>query len=148
MNREGRIFIEFRNELFALFSSNRYTIDFILNKLLDLDSYPPKIKNELVGYYSKMYNVKKPRPKKDGKISYDDILARFRNPLTIEQDLFSKNGLVVKNVHFYHYHALPPVFSERHQKFFREKSMDLEKPNGWRGNFMASAFVVEASLER
>ena len=95
-----------------------------------------------------MYNVEKPTPKKDGKISYDDILARFRNPLTIEQDLFSKNGLAVKNIHFYHYHALPPVFSEKHPKFFREKSMDLEKPGDWRGNFMASAFVVEASLTR
>jgi ubiquinone/menaquinone biosynthesis C-methylase UbiE len=148
LSQDGRVFIEFRNELFALFSSNRYTVDLILNKMLDLSSYTQEIKSELVEYYSKMYNVEKPTPKKDGKISYDDILARFRNPLTIEQDLFSKNGLAVKNIHFYHYHALPPVFSEKHPKFFREKSMDLEKPGDWRGNFMASAFVVEASLTR
>ena len=35
LNNNGRVFIEFRNELFSLFSSNKYTVDFILNKILD-----------------------------------------------------------------------------------------------------------------
>lgn len=146
LNPQGRVFIEFRNELFSLFSSNKYTIDFILNKMLDFNSYPTEIQTELIEFYSKMYNVEKPKSKKDDKISYDDILAKFRNPLTIEGDLFSKNGFTVKNIHFYHYHALPPIFSEKHSKFFREKSIQLEKSNAWQGNFMASAFVIEACL--
>jgi len=47
---------------------------------------------------------------------------------------------------FYHYHALPPIFSEKHPQFFKENSLQLEKPNDRRGYFMASAFVVEAHL--
>ncbi len=146
LNHKGRVFIEFRNELFALFSSNKYTIDFILNKLFDFNSYPTEIQAAILELYSKMYGVEKPKAKQDGKISYDDILAKFRNPLTIEHDLFSKNGFVVENIHFYHYHALPPIFSDKFQEFFKEKSIQLEKPNDWRGNFMASAFVVEATI--
>src|SRR5207302_7521956 len=30
----GRVFIEFRNSLFSLFTFNRHTVDFILNELL------------------------------------------------------------------------------------------------------------------
>ncbi len=146
LNHNGRVFIEFRNELFALFSSNKYTIDFILNKMLNFNSYPTEIQTILLEFYSKVYRVEKTKVKPDGKILYDDILARFRNPLTIKHDLFSKNGFVLENIHFYHYHALPPVFSEKFQEFFKEKSIQLEKPNDWRGNFMASAFVAEATI--
>ncbi len=146
LNRNGRVFIEFRNELFAMFSSNKYSIDFILNKMLNFNSYPTEIQTAMLEFYSKVYGVEKTKVKPDGKILYDDILARFRNPLTIEHDLFSKNGFVLQNIHFYHYHALPPVFSEKFQEFFKEKSIQLEKPNDWRGNFMASAFVAEAKI--
>jgi len=145
LTNNGKIFIEFRNDLFSLFSSNKYTIDFILNKLIDYNSSTQEIQNNLLEFYSNMYKVEKPKSR-DGKISYDDILARFRNPLSIEEDLFLKNGFVIDDIHFYHYHALPPSFSEKYPEFFRERSLQLEKPNDWRGNFMASAFVVEARL--
>ncbi|NDB89026.1 MAG: hypothetical protein EB164_08995 [Thaumarchaeota archaeon] len=140
------MFIEFRNELFALFSSNKYTIDLILNKMINFDSCTQEIQTDLIEFYSKMYGVEKPKKNQNGKISYDEILARFRNPLTIQEDIFSKNGFVVKNIHFYHFHALPPIFAEKYPKFFKDISMQLEQPSDWRGNFMASAFVVEAGL--
>ena len=146
LNNNGRVFIEFRNELFALFSSNKYTIDLILNKMINFDSCTQEIQTDLIEFYSKMYGVEKPKKNQNGKISYDEILARFRNPLTIQEDIFSKNGFVVKNIHFYHYHALPPIFAEKYPKFFKDNSMQLEQPSDWRGNFMASAFVVEAGL--
>ncbi len=146
LKQNGKVFIEFRNELFALFSSNQYTMDFILNKMLDFNSCSQEIKADLVEFYSKMYNVEKPKLKNGGKISYDDILARFRNPLTIDQDLFLKNDFTVETIHFYHYHALPLIFSEKYSQFFKEQSLMMEKPYDWRGNFMASAFVVEASI--
>lgn len=146
LNSNGQVFIEFRNELFALFSSNKYTIDLILNKMIDFNSYPKEIQTNLIEFYSNMYGVTKPKKNHDGKISYDEILARFRNPLTIEKDLFLKNGFFVRNIHFYHYHALPPIFAEKYPEFFKTKSMELEEPSSWKGNFMASAFVVEAAL--
>jgi len=146
LNQGGQAFIEFRNELFALFSSNKYTIDLILNKIIDYNSYPSDVQTDLLEFYSKMYKVDKPKKKQDGKISYDDILARFRNPLTIEKDLFLQNGLFIRKIHFYHYHSLPPIFAEKYPDFFKHKSMELENPDDWKGTFMASAFVVEAAL--
>lgn len=146
LKSNGQVFIEFRNELFALFSSNKYTIDFVLNKLIDFDSCPREIQTDLIEFYSKMYGVEKPKRNQEGRISYDEILARFRNPLTIEKDIFSKNGFFVRNIHFYHYHVLPPIFAEKHPRFFKDMSMKLEEPSDWKGNFMASAFVAEAAL--
>ncbi len=142
----GKLYIEFRNELFSLFSFNKYTIDFVVNKLLDFDSFPKNIQNDLVDFYTNMFQIEKPIENKSGKISYDEILARFRNPLTIENDLFKSNGLKIDNTHFYHFHALPPIFSEKHEEFFKQKSLEIEKSDDWRGNFLASAFVVEASI--
>jgi hypothetical protein len=51
----------------------------------------------------------------------------------------------VDKIHFYHYHSLPPVFEKKYPKFFRKSSQMLEKPDSWKGYFLSSAFVVEAS---
>jgi hypothetical protein len=40
---------------------------------------------------------------------------------------------------------LPPVFEKKYPKFFRKSSQMLEKPDSWKGYFLSSAFVVEAS---
>ena len=84
LKSKGKAYIEFRNQLFAAFSMNRYSVDLFLNELIDYDKLPKKIKNDLLNFYSKKLSIKKPSKRKDGRISYNDILARFRNPLTIE----------------------------------------------------------------
>ena len=103
-----------------------------------------KDKDEVIGFYSERLKVDKPVKKEDGKIEYTDILAKFRNPLSIGDELFKPCDFSVTDIHFYHYHALPPVFENKHPKLFRELSLELEKPNDWRGYLMASAFVIEA----
>ena len=51
----------------------------------------------------------------------------------------------VEKIHFYHYHSMPPIFEKKYPKIFRKTSMKLEKPDNWKGYFLSSAFVVEAS---
>ena len=64
-----------------------------------------------------------------------------------EKEIFNPVGFHVDRIHFYHYHALPPIFEKKNPELFRELSLKMEKPDDWRGYFMASAFVVEAKLE-
>lgn len=144
LNKNGRTFIEFRNELFSLFSANKYSMDFILNKIIQVDSLPEHLTKEVVKFYSKLFNVKKPITTNNGKISYNDIPANFKNPLTIRKELFEPAGLSVDKIHFYHYHILPPHFEQKFPKLFHELSLQREKICDWRGYFMSSAFVVEA----
>ena len=145
LKSNGKAYIEFRNELFATFSMNKYSVDFFLNELIGYDKLPKKIKNDLLNFYSKKLSIKKPSKRKDGRISYNDILARFRNPLTIEEDLFKPEKMRVDKIHFYHYHSLPPIFENNYPKIFRKLSRKLEKTDSWKGYFLSSAFVIEAS---
>ena len=146
LNDNGKVFIEFRNELFSLFSSNKYSYDFFLNKMVQKDSLPKDVSNQVIQFYSKLFNVETSQIENKEKISYNEILARFRNPLTINDELFKPANLDIQKIHFYHYHALPPVFEQKFPKLFYQLSQQLEKPDDWRGHFMASAFVVEAGL--
>ena len=144
LNDNGKVFIEFRNELFSLFSLNKYSYDFFLNKMMQKDSLPEDVSNQVIQFYSQLFNVEKSQVENKEKISYNEILARFRNPLTINDELFKPANLEIQKIHFYHYHALPPVFEQKFPKLFYQLSQQLEKPDDWRGNFMCSAFVVEA----
>ena len=144
LNPNGIVLIEFRNALFSAYTVNKYSLEFFVNKLIDMKSLPKKIRNEVVDFYSRVLKVDKPLRKKDGKIAYTDILAKFHNPLNIGKELFDPIGLSVTNLHFYHYHVLPPIFENKYPKMFREMSLRMEKINDWRGYLMASAYVVEA----
>jgi len=144
LNKGGIVFIQFRNDLFAAFTLNKYSLDFFLNRVIDLGSLPDNVLAEVVSFYSQRLKVDKPDKKTKGKIAYTDIRATFRNPLNIGEELFKPNGFSINKIHFYHYHALPPIFEDKYPGLFRELSLKLEKPNDWKGYLMASAFVVEA----
>jgi hypothetical protein len=144
LNPGGLVFIEFRNELFAVYTFNKYSLEFFTQKLINVHSLPRDISTDVMNFYSKKFKAGTIAKKKDGKIAYADTLAKFRNPLSIGNELFNPCGFSIANLHFYHYHALPPVFENRYPKIFRELSLKLEKTNDWKGYLMASAFVVEA----
>ncbi|MBP9694910.1 MAG: class I SAM-dependent methyltransferase [Candidatus Magasanikbacteria bacterium] len=147
LNTNGLVFIEFRNDLFASYTFNRYSLDFFLNRVIDLPAVPNDIKDELIQFYANRLQVEPPAPREDGKIAYTDILAKFKNPLTIGSELFKPCGLSIVHTHFYHFHALPPVFEQSYPQIFRELSLKMENTLDWRGNLMASAFVIEAKKE-
>ena len=49
----------------------------------------------------------------------------------------------IDKIHFYHFHAMPPIFEKKYPELFRKLSKKLEKSNSWKGYFLSSAFVVE-----
>ena len=145
LDKGGQVFIEFRNDLFAAFTLNKYSLDFFLNRVLDIDSYPDDVAKEVIDFYQDRLKVDKVITKEDGKLDYTDVLAKFRNPLSIEEELFRPCGFKIDNFHFYHFHAFPPIFENKFPEVFKDLSLKMEKPNSWRGFLMASAYVVEAT---
>lgn len=146
LNKNGKVFIEFRNKFFSAFTFNRYSLDFFAQEVIDINKFDENIKNDIYSYLCKIFDLEQNIARTDNKIKYSDIYAKFHNPLSISQDLFEHCGFLVNKIFFYHYHALPPIFEKKYPLLFKEHSLKLENPYDWRGYLMASAFVVEAQL--
>ena len=151
----GRVLVEFRNELFSLYTLNRYSYEFLFNRLIRPDELKikhPEYESQVEEVGSKLeefFRLDQPPVRRgaEGSPGYDEILSKFHNPLEIA-DSFVKAGLRVIGIHFYHYHAIPPLFEEDYPQLFRILSLEMEaNPSDWRGYFMSSAFVVEATNE-
>ena len=145
LNKNGKVFIEFRNDLFSIFTLNQYSLDFYLNQVLNKKSFSGKLSKEVNNFYNKKFEIPKSKTKKSKKLSYTDIFSKFHNPLSIGAEIFEPANFTINKTHFYHFHALPPIFRKNHPTLFDKLSLKCEKPNDWRGNLMASAFVIEAT---
>jgi 2-polyprenyl-3-methyl-5-hydroxy-6-metoxy-1,4-benzoquinol methylase len=144
----GRAFIEFRNKLFSLFSFNRLTKEFILDDLLAgvSDEVRSAVANELDARLATDLPTRRTHTE-SGEPGYDAILARFHNPFEL-LNTFEANGFADCRIHWYHYHPAPPMLEEALATSFRTEGLALEhETSGWRGNFLCSAGVVEATLE-
>ena len=151
----GRVFIEFRNKLFSLFTFNRYTYEFIMEDLLD--GVSPKLKNIVSKNLKDRLYMNLPIPRmtgesanlqefsaNDGVPGYDAILSKFHNPFEMV-DLFEKIGFEESKLHWYHYHPAMPNLSDEDPHLFRDEALKLEHNNSnWKGMFLCSAFVIEA----
>ena len=148
----GRVLVEFRNELFALFTLNRYSYRMFVDRLLSVSEAKRRHsqhRKELEEFESKLeafFRLDLP-PVRAGTADapgYDAVLSQLHNPFELH-GLFEEAGLRIDQMHFYHYHALPPMFEKDYPELFRTLSLEMERdPNDWRGYFMASAFIVEA----
>jgi 2-polyprenyl-3-methyl-5-hydroxy-6-metoxy-1,4-benzoquinol methylase len=148
----GKFFIEFRNKLFSLFTFNRYTHEFILNDLLA--DVSPKLKDLVEKDLEGRLEMDKPTPRLKGSseggnvgdfVGYDAILSEFHNPFEV-RDLFTKLGFIDVKLRWYHYHPAMPFLSAENADLFRSEALNLEhESSGWRGLFLCSAFVIEAS---
>lgn len=146
----GSVFIEFRNKLFSLFTFNRHTYEFIMDDLLR--GVSGKLKNKVGEDLEKRLEMDKPSRRvvhtEDADApGYDSILSKFHNPLEINT-LFKKCGFKDMNLLWYHYHPAMPYLAAHDFELFRDESLKLEHDgSGWRGLFLCSAFVVEATKE-
>ena len=144
LNPNGLVFIEFRNDLFSTYSMNKYSLDFFLNSVINIESFTQDLQDEINNFYSERLKIEMPLKKHNERIVHDDMLSKFQNPLSIENELFETCNFKVLNYNFYHSHSFLPFFESKNPELFRELSLKLENPNSWKGYLMASAFVVEA----
>jgi 2-polyprenyl-3-methyl-5-hydroxy-6-metoxy-1,4-benzoquinol methylase len=135
LNPGGTVFVECRNQLFSLFTFNRFTYEFIMDELLgDVD---PQVKQSTEDFLKTQLDVNVP-PSQYGHS------AKQHNPLTIEQ-IFRDSGFTDIKVRPFHYHAALPRFEASLGRPFRAASIRLENESSdWRGLFLCSAFLVEA----
>jgi hypothetical protein len=143
----GLVVIEARNQLFALFTLNRYSYELFAD---DLIGQPRSQKmpdtTTLQSAFAELrthFSMDLPPIRKgnDGKPGYDEVLSRTHNPLVLSR-AFGKAGFTNVRTLFYHFHCFPPMLQPRFPEFFREESLAREQPDDWRGYFMASAFLV------
>jgi SAM-dependent methyltransferase len=147
--RGGLVAIEARNQLFALFTLNRYSHEFFLRDLIRADALRESA-GEARGDVDIALDALKQRfltelpPRRTGNAGepgYDEVLSRVHNPLVL-RELFATAGFSDVRLSFYHYHCLPPMFEAALPEVFRRQSLAMEDPADWRGYFMASAFLI------
>lgn len=143
----GRVFIEFRNKLFSMFSFNRYTAEFILDDLLA--GVSEKVRDVVSSDLGNRLAMDMPPVRattEDGSVGYDAILSKFHNPFELVE-LFQQHGYKEPRIHWYHYHPAPPMLEKAVGDVFRKEAMKLEHEGSWRGYFLCSAGVIEAVKE-
>lgn len=146
----GTVLVEARNELFALFTLNRYSSALFRERLLDMAALrsqaAPEEKEGLeraLGLLDERFRMDLPpvRKGKSDEPGYDEVLSRTHNPFELRAAA-RRAGLQDVEVLFYHYHCLPPIAESLAPRLFRRASLAMEDPRDWRGHFMASAFIV------
>jgi 2-polyprenyl-3-methyl-5-hydroxy-6-metoxy-1,4-benzoquinol methylase len=142
----GRLFVEFRNKLFSLFTLNRYTKEFVLDDLLH--DVPRDVKAVVAQELDKRVAIDMPPVRNvshDGSApGFDAILSKFHNPFELTE-LVERSGYSNVRIHWYHYHPAPPMLEGKIGPAFREAAMALEHEGSWRGYFLCSAGVIEAT---
>jgi hypothetical protein len=139
--------------LFSLFTLNRYSHQFFLERLVPADMLKSQAGPESGALHAAlrelegMFRTDQP-PVRKGKLDepgYDEVVSRLHNPLVLARQ-FAQAGFVQIRTLFYHFHCLPPMIGSKVPDLFRAQSLAMEAdPEDWRGHFMASAFVVMAT---
>jgi 2-polyprenyl-3-methyl-5-hydroxy-6-metoxy-1,4-benzoquinol methylase len=140
----GQLLLQFRNSMFSMFTFNRLTKEFILDELLvDVSQ---EIRDVVAADLDARLAVDKPpkrtRPTGDG---YDEILSRFHNPFELAE-VVKAAGYSDIRFHWYNYHpAYPMLAGNFDARAYREAQVALEHEGTWRGIFLCSAGLIEAT---
>ena len=143
----GLVAVEARNQLFGLFTLNRYSYEFFATELIRPETLRTADStvavDAILAELKQRFRMDVPpvRGGKSGEPGYDEVLSRTHNPFEL-QARFARAGFTDIKVHFYHYHCLPPMFEAAAPALFRRASLAMEDAADWRGHFMASAFFV------
>ena len=150
LRKGGTVHVSFRNELFNMFTFNRFTYGYIMDSLLG--GAPEDIRETASAFLEDRVerNIPPLRVSTErGKPGYDAIKAKMHNPLDMPA-LFENAGFRFKRIFWYHFHPIFPMLEGKaiDKRRFREAAFELEKnPFDTRGAFLCSAFVVEATAE-
>lgn len=149
LHKGGLAVVEARNQLFSLFTLNRYSYDFFCDELIRADQLQAMAGNEATKVRASIKSLEERfrmdlPPVRRGKVDepgYDEVLSRTHNPLVL-RETFAAAGFTDIKVLFYHFHSLPPMLANDSPEFFMRSSISMERPEDWRGYFMASAFML------
>lgn len=130
----GHVFLEFRNALFSLVTFNRYTEEFISERLLGEAS--AEVRAAVDSELRKRLNLEIP----SGVIHPEAFHVPFE-VLDIAHEMELKDPRIIP----FHFHAGMPAIERDIAQSYRLDSVALEgDPSGWKGLFLASAFLLHA----
>jgi SAM-dependent methyltransferase len=135
----------YSNELFDLFTLNRFSVAFQKRNFIDDLAISEEFKSELVDEIRGLL-TKPDEPRSIPGGARDFVYVRAHNPLTIGAEL-SKFGFRQKDIMFYKFHAFPPLLrtADRAQVFNElSHAYEVARARDWRGHFLASTFIVVA----
>lgn len=149
VKKGGLVIIEARNQLFSLYTLNRYSYQFFMRDLIKAEQLKKKAGQNRARLLKAFDNLEKQfridlplkREGKNGEPGYDEVLSLTHNPLVLKES-FIEAGFRDVKILFYHYHCLPPILSSTVPEIFYKQSLAMEDPYDWRGYFMASAFLL------
>lgn len=144
--KPGGIFIcSHQNELFDLFTFNKYTLRFFRNHVYPLvDGEKESREIELENLIKSLISFPEEPKNHDKGSSRDTVMTYPENPLTFPGKMKSY-GFTVKSEPYYHgFHLMPPLTmkKETHLKVESEQKQ-YKLRNDWRGLFMAAHFLFE-----
>ena len=152
----GLVMVEGRNELFGLFTLNRYSRGLFRDSLIGEDALAglarPEERDGLAAAMAELderFRLDLP-PVRRGEgddPGYDEVLSRTHNPFVLRGQAEAA-GLSDVEVLFYHYHAVPPMLERHVPDLARRASLAMEDPRDWRGHVMASAFILAGRRAR
>lgn len=147
LRKGGITFVEFPNQLFSLYSFNRFSVDFFMDAFWGFAGASKEInslKKQMRAFLVKRFdqNISTKDYAKKRKCLGASIPYPTYNPFTINK-LFERHALKLNKNHFYHFHALPPAWEYKSPQLFKKLSVKMENPNDWRGHFLCSAFLSE-----
>ena len=140
----GTLLLQFRNSMFSMFTFNRLTKEFILDELMA--PVPQEFKDAVAADLDTRLAVDMPpvRRRDDG-YGYDEVLSRFHNPFELA-DVVKAQGYTDVRFHWYNYHpTYPMIRGQFEDRAYREAQMALEQEGTWRGMFLCSSGVIEAT---
>ena len=140
----GTLLLQFRNSMFSMFTFNRLTKEFILDELMA--PVPQEFKDAVAADLDNRLAVDLPpvRRREDG-YGYDEVLSRFHNPFELAE-VVKAQGYTDVRFHWYNYHpTYPMIRGQFEDRAYREAQMALEQEGTWRGMFLCSSGVIEAT---
>ena len=148
MRNGGLAIIQARNELFSLFTLNRYSSDLFETRLVPKSELEAEIGIEptlkILNVMKERFRMDLPpiRKGKEDEPGYDEVLSRTHNPFEVREQ-FTNAGFRNVQILFCHFHALPPMLGQSAPEAFKKLSLAMEaNPTDWRGHFMASEFLM------
>ncbi|CAB4990609.1 unannotated protein [freshwater metagenome] len=140
----GTLLLQFRNSMFSMFTFNRLTKEFILDELMA--PVPQEFKDAVAADLDTRLAVDMPRVRRrDDGYGYDEVLSRFHNPFELA-DVVRAEGYTDVRFHWYNYHPTYPMLRGQFEdRAYREAQMALEQEGTWRGMFLCSSGVIEAT---
>jgi len=143
----GVAIVEARNALFSLFTMNRYTHEFIRDRLMRVSQSRSEARAFMERAAASLASTLRTdlppiRGGKAGEPGYDEIRSRTHVPFELVEAM-QRTGFVDVACRFCHFHAAPPMTESMDPATFRQSSLLLEAhPQDWRGHFLASQFIV------